>query len=205
MRSIPFILAAFVASGPAAAQSWEEYSYPDYAFSVVFPANPQVETTTYQVATAQSPRGSIRSGKTTACSRSRSPTLPILVSTKGRSSIMRSRRFRRVARWYSTSHTASTGSTADSSLCRGRTAAVQRSRCSTIMGGSTSSRLRRSPAQATGQPIRCASSNRWSLLMAARTARRIRSAPFAKAVAPMLSTARAIPSTPRALTIRGAK
>ena len=50
MRSIPLILAAFVASGPAAAQSWEEYSYPDYAFSVAFPANPQVEQTTYQVA-----------------------------------------------------------------------------------------------------------------------------------------------------------
>src|ERR1700730_7509801 len=50
MRSIPFILAAFVASSPAAAQSWEEYSYPDYAFTVAFPAAPQVETTTYQVA-----------------------------------------------------------------------------------------------------------------------------------------------------------
>src|ERR1700719_2618618 len=44
-----FVVAAFVASGPAAAQSWEEYSYPDYAFSVAFPATPQVETTTYQV------------------------------------------------------------------------------------------------------------------------------------------------------------
>ena len=31
MRSIPFIVAALVASGPAAAQSWEEYSYPKYA------------------------------------------------------------------------------------------------------------------------------------------------------------------------------
>ena len=50
MRSIPFILAAFVASGPAAAQSWEEYSYPKYAFAVVFPAKPQVEETTYRVA-----------------------------------------------------------------------------------------------------------------------------------------------------------
>jgi hypothetical protein len=50
MRSIPFILAAFVASGPAAAQSWEEYDYPKYAFAVVFPAKPQVEETTYQVA-----------------------------------------------------------------------------------------------------------------------------------------------------------
>jgi hypothetical protein len=50
MRSIPLILAAFVASGPAAAQCWEEYSYPDYAFSVAFPANPQVQNTTYQIA-----------------------------------------------------------------------------------------------------------------------------------------------------------
>jgi hypothetical protein len=47
---VTFVLATFVASAPAAAQGWEEYSYPDYAFSVAFPANPQVETTTYQVA-----------------------------------------------------------------------------------------------------------------------------------------------------------
>ena len=49
MRSIPFILAAFVVSGPAAAQSWEEYDYPKYAFAVTFPAKPQVEQTTSQV------------------------------------------------------------------------------------------------------------------------------------------------------------
>jgi hypothetical protein len=48
--SIAIVLATFVASAPAAAQGWEEYSYPDYAFSVAFPANPQVEQTTYQVA-----------------------------------------------------------------------------------------------------------------------------------------------------------
>ena len=36
-------------SSPAAAQSWQEYSYPDYAFSVAFPATPQIQTTTYQV------------------------------------------------------------------------------------------------------------------------------------------------------------
>ena len=50
MRLIPLAAAAFVASTPAVAQSWEEYSYPEYAFSVVFPANPQVETMAYQVA-----------------------------------------------------------------------------------------------------------------------------------------------------------
>jgi hypothetical protein len=50
MRPIAFVLATFVASAPAAAQGWEEYSYPDYTFSVAFPANPQVDTTTYQIA-----------------------------------------------------------------------------------------------------------------------------------------------------------
>ena len=50
MRPIAFVLATFLASAPAAAQGWEEYSYPDYAFSVAFPANPQVDTTTYQIA-----------------------------------------------------------------------------------------------------------------------------------------------------------
>lgn len=49
MRSIAFVLATFVAGAPAAAQGWEEYSYPEYAFSVAFPADPQVVTTTYQV------------------------------------------------------------------------------------------------------------------------------------------------------------
>jgi len=49
MRIVAFAVAVFVVSGPAAAQSWQEYSYPDYAFSVAFPANPQVDTTTYEV------------------------------------------------------------------------------------------------------------------------------------------------------------
>jgi len=50
MRLIAFALAAFVASGPAAAQNWQEYSYPAYSFTVAFPAAPQIERTTYQVA-----------------------------------------------------------------------------------------------------------------------------------------------------------
>ena len=54
MRIIAFAVAAFVVSGPAAAQSWQEYSYPEYAFSVAFPANPKVETTTYEVAAGRS-------------------------------------------------------------------------------------------------------------------------------------------------------
>ena len=54
MRIIAFAMAAFVVSGPAAAQSWEEFSYPEYAFSVAFPANPKIETTAYEVAAGRS-------------------------------------------------------------------------------------------------------------------------------------------------------
>jgi hypothetical protein len=59
MRSIPFVLAAFVLaafafSAPAVAQSWDEYSYPEYAISVAFPASPKIETATYQVADGRS-------------------------------------------------------------------------------------------------------------------------------------------------------
>ena len=54
MRSIPLILAAFAFSGPAVAQSWEKYSYPEYAISVAFPATPQIESTTYQIADGRS-------------------------------------------------------------------------------------------------------------------------------------------------------
>jgi hypothetical protein len=50
MPLIAFVLAVFVASSPAAAQSWKEYSYPDHAFTVSFPAEPNVETTTYLAA-----------------------------------------------------------------------------------------------------------------------------------------------------------
>ena len=54
MRAIRFILAAFAFSAPALAQSWEEYSYPEYAISVAFPTNPKIETTTYEVADGRS-------------------------------------------------------------------------------------------------------------------------------------------------------
>ena len=53
MRIGTFAVAAIV-SGPAAAQSWQEYSYPEYAFSVTFPASPKIETTTYEVADGRS-------------------------------------------------------------------------------------------------------------------------------------------------------
>jgi hypothetical protein len=53
MRVIALALVAFVA-GPAAAQNWREYSYPAYSFTVAFPADPQIETTTYQFADGRS-------------------------------------------------------------------------------------------------------------------------------------------------------
>jgi len=54
MRLIAFALAAFAASGPAAAQTWQEYSYPDYSFTIAFPADPQIKTAPYQVADGRS-------------------------------------------------------------------------------------------------------------------------------------------------------
>ncbi len=54
MRIIAFAVAVFVVSGPAAAQSWQEYSYPEYAFSVAFPADPKIEMTTYEIADGRS-------------------------------------------------------------------------------------------------------------------------------------------------------
>jgi tetratricopeptide (TPR) repeat protein len=48
MWLIAFFLAVLVGIVPAAAQGWKEYNYPDYSFTVSFPANPQIETTIYQ-------------------------------------------------------------------------------------------------------------------------------------------------------------
>jgi hypothetical protein len=50
MRMIAIILAACFAGGPAVAQSWKEYTYPEYAFAVAFPSDPHIETTSYQAA-----------------------------------------------------------------------------------------------------------------------------------------------------------
>jgi len=50
MRLFMLIPALFVFSVPAAAQSWQEYSYPDHAFSISFPSAPRIETADVQVA-----------------------------------------------------------------------------------------------------------------------------------------------------------
>jgi hypothetical protein len=48
MRRLAFIVAILAASAPAGAQAWEEYEYPDEAFTAAFPAAPKVETTSYK-------------------------------------------------------------------------------------------------------------------------------------------------------------
>jgi hypothetical protein len=53
MRPIAIILALFLA-GPAAAADWQEYTYPDFAFTVHFPTDPKIEVTTYQAADGRS-------------------------------------------------------------------------------------------------------------------------------------------------------
>lgn len=49
MRLIVLILVLFI-SGPATAQNWKEYTYPTDSFGVSFPADPVLETMTYQAA-----------------------------------------------------------------------------------------------------------------------------------------------------------
>jgi hypothetical protein len=50
MRLLISIVTMLVLAAPAAAQGWKEYSYPDYFFEVAFPAEPKIETTTFQAA-----------------------------------------------------------------------------------------------------------------------------------------------------------
>jgi hypothetical protein len=48
MRLAAFATAALLAAAAPAAAQWTEYAYPKDAFTVSFPAEPTVETTTYQ-------------------------------------------------------------------------------------------------------------------------------------------------------------
>jgi hypothetical protein len=47
MRLIAVIL-AFTLSGPAMAADWMEYAYPDFSFTVHFPAAPKIESASYR-------------------------------------------------------------------------------------------------------------------------------------------------------------
>src|SRR5215475_5119118 len=49
MRLSVLIPAVLVFVGPAIAENWQEYRYPDQFFAVAFPGDPQAETTTYPV------------------------------------------------------------------------------------------------------------------------------------------------------------
>jgi len=49
MRLITLLVAIVAASTAAGAQGWREYEYPSEGFTAAFPAEPKVETTSYQV------------------------------------------------------------------------------------------------------------------------------------------------------------
>jgi TPR repeat protein len=48
MRAIASLAVVFFGAVPAAAQNWQEYSYPEYSFTIAFPDDPRIETTTFQ-------------------------------------------------------------------------------------------------------------------------------------------------------------
>jgi hypothetical protein len=48
MRLIALLIAIVAASTAAGAQGWREYEYPNEGFTVAFPAEPKVETASYQ-------------------------------------------------------------------------------------------------------------------------------------------------------------
>ncbi len=50
MRLTRFAFALLATSMPATAQGWKEYAYPDFAFSIAFPAEPRIESATYRSA-----------------------------------------------------------------------------------------------------------------------------------------------------------
>jgi hypothetical protein len=54
MRLIPIMLALLLAGPAAASEDWKEYEYPDYSFTVHFPTDPKIETTTYQASGGKS-------------------------------------------------------------------------------------------------------------------------------------------------------
>jgi hypothetical protein len=54
MRGFAAVVAGLIIAAPAAAESWMEYSYPDYGFAVTFPVDPRQENGTYQTADGRS-------------------------------------------------------------------------------------------------------------------------------------------------------
>jgi hypothetical protein len=48
MHLIAFVVASLLLAVPAAAKDWAEYAYPDHSFTVAFPAEPKIESASYQ-------------------------------------------------------------------------------------------------------------------------------------------------------------
>ena len=137
MRSTLFVLAALVASGPAAAQSWEEYAYSEYGISLTFPANPQIEMTSYQIAEGRSVPArfySVRQDKLFF-----NLTIADLAGTNLEESVLIDNAIKRVSTGGElklNSRTGSTESMAGSLSCGGVTAVPRWPQCSITRGGS---------------------------------------------------------------------
>lgn len=50
LRCVALIFVTLLIAGSAVAQGWREYTYPDFGFSLHFPADPKIEDTTYTTA-----------------------------------------------------------------------------------------------------------------------------------------------------------
>jgi hypothetical protein len=94
MRLIVLIVATLAGGGLALAESWREYSYPDQFFAVAFPGDPQMETTTYEVADNRAVEAQVYSVRQENALRNS----PIPAWGRARSSTMRSRRRPKAAR-----------------------------------------------------------------------------------------------------------
>jgi hypothetical protein len=47
MRLTALVLAGFVVCSPAVAQTWQDFSYPDFSFALAFPGEPKIEDSNY--------------------------------------------------------------------------------------------------------------------------------------------------------------
>ena len=185
MRLIAFVLALSAVSAPASAQSWKEYSYPDYAFRVSFPAEPTVETTAYPTADGHAVPAQIYSVaqdngvfKMTVADLTNAGLEENAVIDHAVAALSR-----RTARSRSISRPGSAACSAGSSAFWAQTAAVPRSRCSIMRGGSIRSRENRFPT-ATPPPTPSGFSNLLSSPTTPRTAPR-ETAGRAAAIAPV--------------------
>src|SRR5215470_2660486 len=187
MRSTATILAVFILGSPAVALSWEEYSYPDYAFSVDFPAKPLVENRTHQVADNRSVPALVYSV------RQNSSELKVTIADLANTGLDEASVIDYAIKTLSAGGAVTFNIPQRIDSVYGRSVGIQRGDGSRSMigvfdyhGRLYQIRPKHSPAGVTRQPKHCASTSRWCSPTAVRTVPRIRSALIVKPV-PTLS------------------